>query len=520
MLFNSYPFLLVFFPASLALYFLAIRFSERAGIAAILLISLIFYAFWDVRFLLLLGGSILGNYGVGAVLSRAMARGQTRRASAFLAFGVALNLIVLGVFKYAHFAADNINALFQTNFVLGQIILPLGISFFTFEQIGYLTDIRRGSKYNADLLSYSVFVSFFPRLVAGPILRYGEIRPQLAAGKRSTAIAEDIAVGLTIFLAGLAKKVVLADGVAPFVPPLFNSAAAGGSPDLFMAWSGALAYTCQLYFDFSGYSDMAIGAARCFGIRFPQNFNSPYKSASIVEFWRRWHMTLSRFLRDYLYIALGGNRLGPVRRYINLMITMLLGGLWHGANWTFIVWGGLHGLYLIVNHFFRMLRERNRGIDILMGSRLGRVLSVAVTFLAVVVAWVFFRAPNFTAAATILAGMAGMNGAALPSGLEFAFKPLQPLLDLLGIAYGDESGTHFLQVWGWVTALLVVCFAMPNTQGILGRYEPALGFSPARAGFSGFQWAPNLGWAAGLAGIGFLAIISITRVSEFLYWQF
>jgi D-alanyl-lipoteichoic acid acyltransferase DltB (MBOAT superfamily) len=517
-LFNSYQFLFLFFPASLVLYFLASRFGGRAGIAAILLVSLFFYAYWDVRFLALLVGSILGNHGIAVALTSRMSSGRTRSASVILGFGVALNLLVLGIFKYAHFAADNLNVLFHVNLELAQTILPLGISFFTFEQIGYLTDIRRGSKYDTDFLSYSVFVSFFPRLVAGPILRYNEIRPQLAAPGRP--VAQDMAIGLTIFFIGLCKKSVLADGVAPFVAPVFNAAAAGQPLDLFLAWSGALAYACQIYFDFSGYSDMAIGAARCFGIRFPQNFDSPYKSASIIEFWRRWHMTLSRFLRDYLYFSLGGNRKGPVRRYANLMITMLLGGLWHGANWTFIAWGGLHGLYLIVNHFIHAVRGQNHGLDRLLASRFGSIFGVIFTFLAVVVAWVFFRAPDFASAASMLAGMAGLHGANLPSGLAVVLKPVQPVLQSLGVTFGNGSGTQFVQAWGWIAGLLSICFVMPNTQQLLARYEPALGFSEKHARRSALQWAPSFAWAAAIAVVAFLGVSSITRVSEFLYWQF
>ncbi|MGH7152377.1 MAG: MBOAT family O-acyltransferase, partial [Acetobacteraceae bacterium] len=346
MLFNSHEFLFLFFPLALIAFHFLHRYGEQAQIAALLSVSLLFYASWDVRFLLLLGGSILGNYAIGRSLDATVERGNGRRANQLLTVGVSLDLLVLGCFKYAHFVVDNVNSVSGTNFTLERIILPLGISFFTFEQIGYLVDIRRGRIYHTDLLRYAVFVSFFPRLVAGPIRRYSEILPQLAEGRRPRDSLEDLAVGLTMFAIGLVKKTLLADGIAPFAGPVFTAAAQGTPIDLLPAWGAALAYTCQLYFDFSGYSDMAIGAARCFGIRFPANFNSPYKSTSIIEFWRRWHITLSRFLRDYLYIPLGGNRRGRVRRYVNLMVTMLLGGLWHGANWTFVAWGGLHGLYL------------------------------------------------------------------------------------------------------------------------------------------------------------------------------
>lgn len=300
-LFNSYQFLFIFFPIALALYFLAGRFGEAARLIAMLVASIVFYAAWDVRFLILLGSSILVNYVLGYLIAACVARTQTRYAKLLLSFGVCVNLVTLGVFKYAHFFVANFDALSGQNLVFAKIVLPLGISFFTFEQIGYLVDLWRGSSYRADLLRYAVFVSFFPRLVAGLILRFSEIGPQITEANQSRRSLQDVVVGLTIFFIGLAKKTVLADGIGTYVGPIFSAAASGKSVDFFFAWAGALAYTCQLYFDFSGYSDMAIGAARCFSIRFPMNFNSPYKSQNIIEFWRRWHISLSRFLRDYLY---------------------------------------------------------------------------------------------------------------------------------------------------------------------------------------------------------------------------
>ena len=358
-----------------------------------------------------------------------------------MAAAVALNLAVLGVFKYSYFAVTNLNAAFGTDFALGSIILPLGISFFTFEQISFLVDVRRGQTRPSLFVHYALFVSFFPRLVAGPIIRYNEVAPQFAAPRPAHAFADDLAVGLTMFFIGLLKKAVLADGVAPYASPVFTAAEHGEAVDLLMAWGGALAYTCQLYFDFSGYSDMAIGAARCFGIRFPMNFDSPYKATSIIEFWRRWHITLSRFLRDYLYFSLGGNRRGPVRRYLNLLITMLLGGLWHGANWTFIVWGVLHGIYLMINHAWLAVAARSPALTRFRNSRSGAVFGVILTFLAVVVAWVFFRAPSFAGAFNLLAGMAGLHGIVIPSGLEFALKPVRGFLDLLGVRFANTSGS-------------------------------------------------------------------------------
>ncbi len=520
MLFNSYEFLFLFFPAALLLHSLADRISERARVVAIIAVSFIFYAAWDVRFLALLATSILVNYGVGNALELAVEQQKEVRAARWLFFGVTFNLIVLCYFKYANFLITNLAAVTGTGFTLSHIILPLGISFFTFEQIGYLIDIKRGHLYRADLLRYALFVSFFPRLVAGPILRYSEILPQLTPSARRRLEASDLTIGLSIFVVGLCKKTVLADGIAPYANPIFAAAASGRPLDLFAAWGGTLAYTFQLYFDFSGYSDMAIGAARCFHIQFPMNFNSPYKATSIIEFWRRWHMTLSRFLRDYLYISLGGNRHGTARRYLNLMLTMLLGGLWHGANWTFVAWGGLHGLYLSIDHGWATIAQKSKLAMRFRGSRLGEAMGWLLTFIAVVVAWTFFRSPNFTAALDMLRGMAGQAGAVLPQGLSPALRDFQPLLRALGIHFAEGSGTQLVQAWLWIGALGLIAFLLPNTQQIFRRFDPVLEEVQPAFNRRRLEWMPSPGWAVAIGTVAFISIISITRFSEFLYWQF
>lgn len=524
MLFNSHAFLFVFLPLTLVGFYFLSRFSAVWGLAGLLAASLFFYAWWDVRFLALLGGSILVNYGLGRCLSAGLA---ARTAGRLLLLGIVFNLALLAVFKYANFFVGTVNDLLGTRWTLAHIILPLGISFFTFEQLTFLVDAKRGETRESSLLHYAFFVAFFPRLVAGPILRYREIGPQLPRTGRRRLDPTDLAVGLTMLFIGLAKKSFLADGIAAYASPAFTAAAAGQPVDFLFAWSGALAYTLQLYFDFSGYSDMAIGLARCFGIHFPMNFFSPYKAVNIVDFWRRWHMTLSRFLRDYLYVPLGGNRRGKLRRYVNLMITMLLGGLWHGASWTFVLWGGLHGGYLIVNHAWLALGNRLPMLRRLMATRSGKVVAVALTFLAVVVGWVFFRAPNEMAAVTLLRGMAGRNGIALPEGLAFVFGSAGPWLTALGISFIEESGTAFVSVWLWIAALLALALFFPSTQELLADWQPALDFERIAAA-SGMphrrsvlaRWSPSPAWAMATGAVGFLGLISITRVSEFLYWQF
>src|SRR4051794_23472236 len=527
MLFNSYEFLFIFFPIVLVAFFLCKRLGRQLEHLALVTSSLFFYAWWDVRFLPLLLSSITVNYIVGIIVFCRVSNGRQSAAGRWMTAAIAFNLGVLGFFKYSYFTLENLNTVFGTDFTLVNIILPLGISFFTFEQISFLVDVRRGKTRPSLFVHYALFVSFFPRLVAGPIIRYNEIAPQFGPSRPPRAFANDLAIGLTIFIIGLLKKAVLADGVAPYASPVFAAAEHGEAIDILMAWGGALAYTCQLYFDFSGYSDMAIGAARCFGIRFPMNFNSPYKANSIIDFWRRWHITLSRFLRDYLYFSLGGNRRGPVRRYLNLLITMLLGGLWHGANWTFIIWGALHGVYLMINHAWLAVSARSDALTTFRNSRLGTAFGLIVTFLAVIVAWVFFRAPSFAGAFTLLSGMVGLHGIVIPSGLEFAVKPVRGLLDLVGVRFSTTSGTALLMTYTWVTALLVIAFLFPNSQQILAQADPVLeasggpvegGAQPGAVHQPWWKWRPSRLWAVTIGCAAFIAMLSITRVSEFLYW--
>jgi D-alanyl-lipoteichoic acid acyltransferase DltB (MBOAT superfamily) len=382
-------------------------------------------------------------------------------------------------------------------------------------------DVRRGEPAETDAARFALFVTFFPRLVAGPILRFHEVMPQIPRAGRMEQTATDLAVGLTLFSIGLAKKTVLADGIAPYASAVFANAALGGSVDLLSAWGGVLAYTMQIYFDFSGYSDMAIGIARMFGLRFPMNFNSPYKSTSIVEFWRRWHITLSRFLRDYLYFSLGGNRRGAVRRYANLLVTMLLGGLWHGANWTFVAWGLLHGGYLMVNHAWQELCRRSAMAAALARSPLSRPVGWALTMLAVVVAWVFFRAPDFATAGRLLTAMVGGHGIALPAGLVDALRPLQPVLAALGISEAGGSGSRLVLTWAWVAGLGAIALALPNSQQVLRAWRPVLEEAGDPSGRQPWwQWRPAPAWSIAVAAVGLAGVLAITRGGEFLYWQF
>ena len=514
MLFNSVEFVFGFFPVTVLVFFIVARRSHAAAAAWLALASLFFYGWWNWTYVPLLVASAAFNYGCGVQLARLVRAQRSRAAGALFAAAIAADLLLLGYFKYANFFIDAWATVAGRPAAAVQIVLPLGISFFTFTQIAFLADVRRGYAREYNPVHYGLFVTYFPHLIAGPILHHKEMMPQFQESRTYRVNVEDFAVGLTIFFIGLFKKTVIADGVGPYAAALFVH---GERPDLFAAWGGALAYTFQLYFDFSGYSDMAIGLSRVFGVKLPLNFDSPYKAVDIVDFWRRWHMTLSRFLRDYLYIPLGGNRKGPVRRYVNLFVTMLLGGLWHGAGWTFVLWGGLHGLYLIVNHAWSGLRQR-LGADPDRSTRLGRFTARSVTFVAVIVAWVFFRATSLEDALSILRGMAGLNGASLPASLAPYLGPARGLLERSGLGFHLGGGSHFVYQYLWIAALLPVVMLAPNTQEILGRFQPALNF--ARGAAPRLSWRPTARWAAVAALLTVCGLLSLTRVSEFLYYQF
>ena len=493
MLFNSYPFIFAFLPVVLAGALILTRFANRDALLLwLLLSSLAFYADWNVNFLPLLVGSIIANYLLGQRIREA---GSTRLGGQLLAFGIVGNLATIAYFKYANFFLENVSDLTGADFTWTRIILPIAISFFTFQQIAYLVDSRRGKISSHRFVEYALFVAFFPQLIAGPIVHHSEMLSQFR--RLAKLQSSNIAIGIAIFIIGLSKKVLIADPLGSFGSPVFAAADAGESITFLAAWAGALSFTFQLYFDFSGYSDMAIGLARLFGIRLPLNFASPYKSTSIIEFWRHWHMTLSRFLRDYLYFALGGNRRGPTRRHVNLMITMLLGGLWHGAGWGFVIWGGLHGIYLIINHAWRSVRGEPRS-----DSQFARVAGWALTFVAVIFAWVFFRAETLNGATTIVSAMLVLDGQfdfAGASALTFGWKQVAYL-----------AGAAF------------IAFGLPNTQELLANYRPALNFDRTRPFFSiyRYHWRPNAVWGLAFVAMLVAGVFAMAEPTEFLYFEF
>jgi D-alanyl-lipoteichoic acid acyltransferase DltB (MBOAT superfamily) len=478
MLFNSYPFIFVFLPMALAGYFWLGRSSNLAPVVWLALASLVFYSVSNWQFVGLLLASVAFNYFIGWLLIAKQLRSTPRFA--VLTVGVAGDLLVLGTFKYAGFVAANLNALFSTGIVVN-ILLPVGISFYTFTQIAFLVDAYRGNVARYGLPHYALFVTYFPHLIAGPILHHKDMIPQFESARTKRPDPHLILCGLIIFAIGLFKKTCLADGIQPLVAPAFGA----NYPSFDQAWIGALAYTFQLYFDFSGYSDMAVGISLMFGIFLPLNFNSPYKATSIIDFWRRWHMTLSQFLRDYLYIPLGGNRHGRMLRYVNLMVTMLLGGLWHGAAWTFVVWGALHGAYLCINHAWS-----NYGPAVAPRfSRVANAAAFVLTFVSVVVAWVFFRADSISSATFVLSRMAD------PTNIVFG--------------RGEIANALFIAVYA------AIAWVMPNTQQIMG-YD----HKNRVVGENLDGWLQRPGFLYAAAATLAFGVLGISQHSEFIYFRF
>ncbi|MGK7906910.1 MAG: MBOAT family protein [Synechococcus sp.] len=502
MLFNSFIFIFLFLPLTLiTYYFLSRKGYFKASLVCLVVASFIFYGYWNQNYLLLLLFSILSNYSISLALDRIDSSKAVER-KILLISGITFNLGLIAYYKYAGFLVQTINDVVGTNFNLVNIILPLAISFFTFQQIAYLVDVYQGKVEDHNLLKYCLFVVFFPQLIAGPIIHHNDVMKQFNKNLCKQSLSRNLAIGSTIFFIGLFKKVCLADTIASYANPVFNAAELGGEIGFLDGWEGALAYTFQLYFDFSGYSDMAIGAAGMFGILLPLNFNSPYKSVDISDFWRRWHMTLSRFLRDYIYIPLGGNRKGEQRRKINLMSTMLLGGLWHGAGWTFVLWGGLHGLYLTVHRQWQAYQSRLNH-RFVMDDRVVRITCTLLTFISVSVAWVFFRANTLAGATNILKGMFGLYG------------------------LGDTQPGAFI----CICLLAFIVFLAPNTQEWMttqfAREERyLLSDSKSQIGENPFQfldrlrWFPDRKWATLVSLMSLVSLLLFNRESEFIYFQF
>jgi alginate O-acetyltransferase complex protein AlgI len=486
MVFSSWPFVFVFLPIALGVFHYLLRKNAEWSKAWLIIASLFFYAYWKVEYLPLLLGSMAVNFLIAYWMNTPKA---THRQWLLFA-GILINLLGLGYFKYTEFIISLIPWAEGTAPGRFNVELPLAISFFTFTQIAYLVDVYRDKTLRYSTSDYVFFVVFFPHLIAGPIVRHGEIIPQLKEWAQRFS-SRDFYMGLTLFVLGLGKKCFLADTLAPHVDNVYNTAAQGVAVSGGDAWLGTIGFALQIYFDFSAYSDMALGLAAMFGLRFPVNFNSPYKASSVIQFWNHWHITLSRFLRDYVYFPLGGSRVGRVRKAFNVFATMLVSGLWHGAGVTYLVWGGLHGAFLVMAHLWRDSSWASK----IAKLKVVQILSVLVTFTAVTMAWVWFRAENAGTAWQMTLAMVGI-------GPEVTGVPL------IG------SGMKVL-----LPMLLILVWFLPNTQQLLYAYQPAVEkVEPPR--FGALQL--NFGVAIVIGAIFFMVAreFFVSRTNVFIYFQF
>jgi alginate O-acetyltransferase complex protein AlgI len=502
MTFSAPGFYLCFLPLSLLGFQLFGRFGRRGAIGFLAFMSFIFYAHWSTVYLWLLVGSILFNFGMTRMIVRYKA--NDRAATGWLVFGIASNLAALCYFKYLFPVLSFFNEHGVLRHDFGSVILPLGISFFTFTQIGYLVDVKQRSAEPEKLLNYSLFVTFFPHLIAGPILNHKEMMPQFRQERRYQLDRNDVALGLTWFTMGMFKKVMVADRISPVADALFRDPHAG----VVSAWIGALTYSLQLYFDFSGYSDMAVGVAKMFSIRFPLNFNSPYKATNIIDFWQRWHMTLTHYIMDYVYgpvqLRVSRSRLNAGKKvskratataegFLHMvawptMVTMFLVGVWHGAGKQFLVFGLLHGAYLVTNHAWRIFVPHDSKVQKVLIPPVG----IALTNSAVLVTQIFFRASSVRAALSVLSSMTGRNGVGLLAG----------------------QGSQILLLVG----LYAVIWLMPNTQELLG--EEQKGDAPNSSILPHIRWRPTLPWWVATCAAFMVSMFYSTAGSTFLYFQF
>lgn len=495
MLFSTYEFIFFFLPLTvIGFYAIAGLGYSRLSIVWLTLASLLFYAWWNPVYLTLLIASISFNYAFGILLAK---KGAGRHGTFFLGVGVAVNLGLLGYFKYSHFFIGNLNWIAGTDFVLEVIVLPLAISFFTFQQIAYLVDCRKGLATERDFISYCLFVSFFPQLIAGPIVHHAEMMPQFASKGARRVDWKNIAVGLTILTLGLFKKTVLADNLNGFATPVFQAAAEGPGIGALAAWQGVLAWSGQIYFDFSAYSDIAIGIGCMFGIRLPLNFDSPFKAKDFAEYRNRWHLTLNRFLRDYLYIPLGGSRKGEARLYINLILVMVIAGLWHGAAWTFVIWGLFQGLFLAADRLWKKTFNLSSRLPAWLKPSWSTVTWL-VTLTAMLVSLTLFRVESTESLWTIFTALAGQDIA---------------LVEIRAV-----SVENFLKV----LAILIFALTAPNIYQFMRDYQPALTASTAPLGrwTSRIVWRPGPLYAVLLGVIAFVAVLSMGTPLDFYYFRF
>jgi alginate O-acetyltransferase complex protein AlgI len=505
MLFNSVEFIYLFLPVAVALHFLAARWSASLAVAVTIVSSLFFYAWWKPPYAILPVVSIIGNYW----LARTILLADARTARPVMLMGVTANLLVLGYFKYSDFLMSIIE---HRNPVAPDV--PLALSFTTFVQVAFLVELARNRSPIA-LPRYSMFVLFFPHLIAGPIVRWTELGPQLADRLRYRVDWNNIALGLTVFSIGLAKKVMYADKLAPHVAGVFDAVATGAQITAAAAWGASVAYSVQLYFDFSGYSDMAVGLGLLFNFRLPINFAAPFRATSIIDLWRRWHISLSRFLRDFVYLPLGGSERGRLRQGINLIVTMVLGGLWHGANWTFIAWGGFHGVLLVFNHLWRTMRGPRQS------SWVSQMLGWVLTFGAFVVGMTMFRSPDIQTAGRLLEAMAGFGGASVGA-------PIIVEWDFWGIDRGYISES-FVRTWlgsYWSVAgtlltvvTLAIALFVPDTMEFVDYREGEPRTNWRRTSRL-LVWRPTVFWIVAIVALYAVVFVNLNKFTEFLYYKF
>jgi D-alanyl-lipoteichoic acid acyltransferase DltB (MBOAT superfamily) len=544
MLFNSYPFIFIFLPIT----FLGARIlslvSQRYVVWWLVIASLFFYAYWNPPFVTLLLGSAIFNYLMAQFIERALVNHYDQRKRYLLIFAVIINLAILAYFKYTNFFLESVYTAFGMHFSSLDIILPLGISFFTFTQLAFLVDTSQGMTTERSFSNYLLFVTFFPHLIAGPLIHHKQMMPQFADAKNFHFNTTNISLGITIFVLGLAKKIFIADYLGEVADPVFAAAQTGQHIQFFEAWTGILGYTLQLYFDFSAYSEMAIGLSLLFNIRMPLNFNSPCKSESIIDFWQRWHMTLTRYIGEYLY--------NPIAMYfmrkefrrsefaqiiytliVPTLTTFVIAGLWHGANWTFLIFGSMHGVYLVINHLWRKYKKHKAWV---FTSSSYKRLACLLTYLAVVFAFVFFRSDSVTTALQMIRAMIGMSGVSLPATIAHVLPGIDTIASTLSLTFnGIFPGNLFKQSHMHIFLLLLVGHAivwgMPNLHQVMCRFsvttqdmsEKAMKKREIPKGlFKNLIWNPTLLWAICI-GVTFFAIaiaLATIKSSAFLYYQF
>jgi D-alanyl-lipoteichoic acid acyltransferase DltB (MBOAT superfamily) len=499
----------VFMPVAWAMFWSLNVINKRSlAFLSLTLMSWVFYAYWKPLYLLLLVSSIGVNYYAA---KRVNDRG--RHCKLITTLGIVFNLCLLGYFKYTLFFTDNLGHIFDFIKTPSDIFLPLGISFFTFQQITYLCDLYQGKIKKASFANYALFVSFFPQLIAGPIVHAKEMIPQFVNWSSHVHFWPNMAKGLSIFIVGLFKKVVIADNLAVFASPVFENAGTQDGVAFFEAWSGALAYTFQLYFDFSGYCDMAIGLALMFGIVLPINFLSPYKSLNIIDFWRRWHITMSRFFKEYVYIPLGGNRTSGIKNIRNLFATMLIAGLWHGAGWTFIIWGILHGLFLIINHLYLQSRKLFFPDKVTRGI-VYKVLAHILTMLCIVFAWVIFRSEDMNMAQNMMRSMLGFNDIILPRLVFERFIDLGTDGFLRFGVYGEAWLNNSYWCLPWIVVSYLLCLLLPASAEYFGLVDDEV----ERERETFYERQRYIFVLIAIMAV--ISVLSMQKVSEFLYFQF